>query len=79
MAPQVGGAHALSVEPHARPLPQPVREPGQVAVTVQVVGMQSTKWRARGLKQKKNTKKTTHTHKTEIVISKLGKIFSNNI
>lgn len=43
VAPQVGRAHTLGVEAHSRPLTQPVREPGQVAVTVQVVGMQATK------------------------------------
>lgn len=68
MAPQVGRAHALGVEAHARPLTQPVREPGQVAVAVQVVGMQATKWKASSSKQKN----------PEIVISKPEKFFSNN-
>lgn len=42
MAPQVGGAHALGVEAHSGPLTQPVRQPGQVAVAIQVVGMEAT-------------------------------------
>lgn len=42
--PQVGRAHALGVEADARPLPQPVGQPGQVAVTVKVVGVKATAW-----------------------------------
>lgn len=47
MAPQVCWAHALSVEAYTWPLPQPVRQPGQVAVTVEVVGVQATAWEDR--------------------------------
>lgn len=51
MAPQVGWTHTLSVEAHPRPLAQPVGEPGQVAVAVQVVRMETAKWEKRSLKQ----------------------------
>ena len=40
-APQVHRGHAESELADGPPLPQPVREPGQVAVTVQVVGVQA--------------------------------------
>lgn len=69
MAPQVGRPHTLSVEAHPRPLAQPVREPGQVAVTIQVVRMESTKWGQRRLKQE--NRKELH--------SKLGKFIHDNI
>jgi len=41
MAPQVGRAHTLSVEANPGPLAQPVRQPGQVAVAIQIVRVQS--------------------------------------
>ena len=40
-APQVHGSHAESELADGPPLPEPVREPGQVAVTVQLVGVEA--------------------------------------
>lgn len=40
-ASHVGGRHALSEGGQAPSLAQPIREPRQVAVTVQVVGVQA--------------------------------------
>lgn len=40
-APHVGRRHALGEEGQATPLPQPVRQPGQVAVAVQIVRVQT--------------------------------------
>lgn len=40
-APHVGGGHALGEGSQAPSGPEPVREPGQVTVTVEVVGVQS--------------------------------------
>lgn len=69
MAPQVGRAHTLSVETNPGPLAQPVRQPGQVAVTIQIVRVQST----RGEKDKLNARKQ------KIVTSKIeGKKSLNN-
>lgn len=42
VSPQVRGGHALSVETQAGALSQPLRQPGHVAVTLQVVGVQAT-------------------------------------
>lgn len=42
-ASHVGGGHALGEGSQAPPLPQPIREPRQVAVTVQVVGVQTAR------------------------------------
>lgn len=44
-APHVGGRHALRKGGQAPPLSQPIREPWQVAVTVQVVGVQTARHR----------------------------------
>lgn len=46
-APHVGGGHALGKGGQASPGSEPIREPGQVTVTVQVVGVQTPerKWR----------------------------------
>lgn len=41
VAAEVRWPHALRVEPDPRPLPQPVRQPGQVAIAVQVVGVKA--------------------------------------
>lgn len=40
--PQVRRGHALSVETQTGALSQPLRQPGHVAVTLQVVGVQAT-------------------------------------
>lgn len=40
-APHVGGGHALSEGGQASPRPQPIREPRQLTVTVEVVGVQA--------------------------------------
>lgn len=40
--PESGRGTALSVEPQCRPLPQPRRQPGQVTITTQRVGVEST-------------------------------------
>lgn len=45
VSPEVGRSHALGVEADPRPLPQPVGQPGQVAVTVEVVGVKTTAWK----------------------------------
>lgn len=42
MSPQVWRGHALRVETQAGALSQPLRKPGHVAVTLQVVGVQAT-------------------------------------
>ena len=47
-APQVHRGHAESELADGPPLPQPVREPGQVAVTEQVVGVQAAAGDGRG-------------------------------
>lgn len=43
--PEVGWPHALGVEADPGPLPQPVRQPSQVAITVEVVGVKTTAWK----------------------------------
>jgi len=45
VSPEVGRPHALGVEADSWTLPQPVREPGQVAVAVEVVGVKTTAWK----------------------------------
>lgn len=45
VSPEVGRPHALGVEADPRPLPQPVGQPGQVAIAVQVVGVKATVWK----------------------------------
>lgn len=40
--PQVWRGHALSIETQTGALSQPLRQPGHVAVTLQVVGVQAT-------------------------------------
>lgn len=47
-ASHVGGGHALSEGSQAPPCPEPIREPGQVTVTVKVVGVQTTERDGRG-------------------------------
>lgn len=42
MAPQVWRGHALGVEAQAGALSEPIRQPGHVAVALQVVGVQAT-------------------------------------
>lgn len=48
--PQVGRSHALSVKTQAGALTQPLRQPGYMAITLQVVGMQATEG---GMKEEK--------------------------
>ena len=45
VSPEVGWPHALRVEADPWPLPQPVGQPGQVAITVEVVGVKTTAWK----------------------------------
>lgn len=45
VSPEVGWPHALGVKANPWPLPQPVGQPGQVAITVEVVGMKTTAWK----------------------------------
>lgn len=40
-APHVGGGHALGEGSQAPPGSEPIREPGQVTVTVEIVGVQT--------------------------------------
>lgn len=42
MSPQVWRGHALRVKTQSGALSQPLRQPGHVAVTLQVVGVQAT-------------------------------------
>lgn len=46
-APHVGGGHALGEGSQAPPGSEPIREPGQLTVTVEVVGVQTAevRWR----------------------------------
>lgn len=46
----VGGGHALCEGSQAMPGSEPIREPGQVTVTVEVVGVQTAEKRQRTLK-----------------------------
>ncbi len=41
-APHVGGGHALGEGSQAPPCSEPIREPGQVTVTVEIVGVQTS-------------------------------------
>lgn len=42
-APKAGGSRALGEEPNGGPLSQPLREPAQVTVTEQMVGVQAAR------------------------------------
>ena len=44
----MGGGHALSEGSQTPPCPEPIRQPGQVTVTVKVVGVQTTERDRRG-------------------------------
>lgn len=58
-APHVGGGHALGEGSQALPGSEPIRKPGQVTVTVEVVGVQTPETeisRKYNSKQEKSTR-----------------------